>query len=317
MSTATPAAPVPRLSYADLPALHAAADSASLAAQRSYLRLVRLELVLLVLGAAATSVSVADPRAARALAGAGGFLLVLSLIVTLGIRAAKHEGGWYGGRAVAESVKTLAWKYATCAEPFTAALPLDEARHAFGARLRAVLEQAARLSVPLLAEAPQTVQITPAMDQLRAAGLDERKAVYLRDRIHDQQGWYLGKARISGRRQKQLFALIAVAQLAAVAFSFLAMFGVVQRVSLASSCSALAAALIAWLQLRRHQEQAQSYALAAQELGLIEIEAAQVSTEACFSEFVSDAEAAISREHTLWVARRDAALAPLPQPRAR
>ena len=67
----------------------------------------------------------------------------------------------------------------------------------------------------------------------------------------------------------------------------------------------LATASIAWLQVRRHQELAQSYNLAAHELGLIAIQATHVGSDEGLSKFVADAETAISREHTMWVARRD------------
>ena len=69
--------------------------------------------------------------------------------------------------------------------------------------------------------------------------------------------------------------------------------------------SALASALVAWLQVRQHEELAQSYAVAALELGFIEEQGSRLGSDADFSNFVGDAENAISREHTLWIARRD------------
>jgi hypothetical protein len=69
--------------------------------------------------------------------------------------------------------------------------------------------------------------------------------------------------------------------------------------------STLAAAAMAWLQVKRYQELAQSYLLAAHELGLIEAQSLHVHTEVELSAFVANAENAISREHTMWVARRD------------
>lgn len=66
-----------------------------------------------------------------------------------------------------------------------------------------------------------------------------------------------------------------------------------------------ASAVLAWLQIRRHQELAQSYAVASHELALAESRARHVRSEEELARFVGDAEAAISREHTLWIARRD------------
>ena len=69
--------------------------------------------------------------------------------------------------------------------------------------------------------------------------------------------------------------------------------------------AAAAASAIAWLQLKRHQELTNSYGLAAQELGLIAEQSRGITEPEKLSAFILDAENAISREHTLWKARRD------------
>ena len=67
----------------------------------------------------------------------------------------------------------------------------------------------------------------------------------------------------------------------------------------------MAASLIAWMQVKRYQELAQSYGLATQELGLIASRGLHVASDEELSKFVAESETAISREHTLWTARRD------------
>ena len=66
----------------------------------------------------------------------------------------------------------------------------------------------------------------------------------------------------------------------------------------------LAIAATAWLQTRQFQTLATSYGIAGQELGVIAIRLPHIDTESAWSAFVRDAEAAISREHTLWLTRR-------------
>ena len=51
---------------------------------------------------------------------------------------------------------------------------------------------------------------------------------------------------------------------------------------------------------------AASYAVADQELGAIEVTGPTINIESEWEVFVRDAEDAISREHTLWLARRGA-----------
>ena len=87
-------------------------------------------------------------------------------------------------------------------------------------------------------------------------------------------------------------------------------------INLTGAFSAVAAASMAWLQMKRYQDLAQAYALVAHELGLIEVQAEdvrrlietqaqRVHREEHLASFVANAENAISREHTMWVARRD------------
>jgi len=68
---------------------------------------------------------------------------------------------------------------------------------------------------------------------------------------------------------------------------------------------AIAASVLAWIQAKRFQELAASYALAAHEISLIREQAALINGEKDFSSFVGDAENAFSREHTQWIARKD------------
>ena len=65
-----------------------------------------------------------------------------------------------------------------------------------------------------------------------------------------------------------------------------------------------AGAVLTWLEAKKYNELESSYALAANEIDYIKAKAALVKTEQQFSEFVLSSEAAFSREHTQWVARR-------------
>jgi hypothetical protein len=79
------------------------------------------------------------------------------------------------------------------------------------------------------------------------------------------------------------------------------------KIKLTGLFTSLASALIAWLQLNQHKELAQSYCVTELDLGLVQEQAQYVKSDRDLSDFVGDAENAISREHTLWTARRDRA----------
>ena len=71
-----------------------------------------------------------------------------------------------------------------------------------------------------------------------------------------------------------------------------------------SILTTLVRALFAWMQLKRYQELSQSYGVAAQELSEIYESYRSVQSEDELSTHILDAEQAISREHTLWIARK-------------
>ena len=75
----------------------------------------------------------------------------------------------------------------------------------------------------------------------------------------------------------------------------------------AAASAAAAAAAAAWTQMRQHRTLAAAYGLAAQELTLSRPLLEHVDDEAEWSRAVADAEDAISREHTTWLARRSKA----------
>ena len=100
-----------------LPGLHDAAGIASGRGQRTYIRLSATRLIALLVAAAAGAVQYRTDNfdflglvllVAFAAAAAAEFILL----------RAQPERDWYSGRAVAESVKTLAWRFAVQGEPF-------------------------------------------------------------------------------------------------------------------------------------------------------------------------------------------------------
>lgn len=294
-----------RISASDMPAVFRAADTASNTAQRNYLRLVRADVSLIVVSALSTAVAVSsrDGRVVTALIGAG--CLLTGLILTGLIIRTGYDRRWFQTRAVAESSKTMAWRYMTGAEPYPSSLPEPEADERFCREIDAVLQERRAIGGFLGGSEGVGEQITEAMRKLRLAPLETRCAIYVRDRIQDQREWYSSKAEENSDRSDAWLYAVAASQLAGAGAAVALVRWPEIGFNAAGVLAVLAAALMAWLQLKQHQELASSYALAAHELGLVESRARHVQTEQALSDFVSDAENAISREHTMWVARRD------------
>lgn len=291
--------------HSDYPAIFRAADAASVSAQKNYLRLTRSVLALLVAGAASAASSGAIQCARPELAVASTVLLAASLLLTGCLRVAKFEEVWYGGRAVAESVKSMTWRYVMGADPYPIGLALAEAEKKFLSELEFVVKERKRLAFGFGGEVAEGPQITKRMREVRAVPVDRRKNIYVSERVSGQRHWYGIKAKFNRAHEYKYFIAVALCQLFALVAAIELVRSPESSIKLTGFFTSLASALIAWLQVRQYKELAQSYSVAELELGFVQERAKHVVTDGDLSSFVADAENAISREHTLWVARRD------------
>src|SRR5689334_10249420 len=101
-----------------LPSMFRSADSASLAGQARTVRWSALQLAMLVMGSVLGGFDVQLGNGLNLGALAAAVALAASLLPALWMTANNPQRAWYRGRAAAESLRTLAWKYAVRAEPF-------------------------------------------------------------------------------------------------------------------------------------------------------------------------------------------------------
>lgn len=287
----------------DFPALYLAADKSSTAAQQRYLRLTLIILGALVTTAVLSSVRSAFPGIKGTIALITAAVAALSFILTTFRRALKPERRWFVSRAVAEAVKSMTWKFVSGAAPYPASLSNEAASEKFLGDLRSTVEDG-RVALGLGGEFAGHRQITPVMQSLRAGSLAERRDLYVSGRVQDQRRWYGKASTRNQRRADVLYVGIQIAQAVGLASTALVLAPEATGVEVTGVFASLASALIAWSQLRQHEELAQSYAMAALELGLAEEKAATLKTEEAFSEFVNGVENILTREHGVWAARR-------------
>ena len=292
------------LSDPDLPALFRAADNASRAGQRAFLGLVATDLTLLVLGAALSLFGATTPGSTSTNAVVGAVLLFIGLLVTGGLWFSEFERVWYGARAVAESVKTLSWRYVMGAEPYSHSGRLEEVDKRFLTDLGEILKERKHLSWTFGGELANEPQITENMSVIRALGLSDKKNVYTNDRLGQQQAWYASKSKGHALQERLWFGGFFLAQLGAFICALRAIKSP-DGPNYTGVLAALSSAFLTWIQANKLHELAQAYGLTAHELGLVKEKAAHIRSHEDLSKFVSDAENAISREHTMWVARRD------------
>lgn len=296
-----------KITDSDLPALFNAADSASVEAQKKYLQLIRADLSFLVFAALLISFRLPPylQTLQKFMAAASAIFFVVSLVITIIVLRTQYEKIWYGARAVAESVKTLSWRYTTCSDPFTQDLTSSEADAEFVSNLSKIISERKNLFWSFNGDIGIGSQITDKMRKVRDFDVEIRKQIYLQQRINDQRKWYGAKSKQNRSLVGRWFFAVLFAQLFAIASSILIIFLPESPINLAGVFSALTVAFLAWMQVKQHQELAQSYGVAAHELGLVTERSSYVKTDEDLCEFISDAENAISREHVLWIARRD------------
>ncbi len=299
MSPVDPAEP-PIVDRVFLPAVYRAASDASEQGQRAYLWIVRIQLVSLVVAAAfgVFSWTVGQADVAGIVAAVAFSVSLVGEVFQLREDPAR---AWYGGRAVAESAKTLSWRYMVGGNPFPIGEPANVVAHRFRLRLGALLRDppGAWIGSP----DQRLGQATPEMSDIRSRPLAERRRIYLTERIHEQIGWYYAKASWNRRRARFWSILLAVLTTLGLATGVLKAAGVF-HLDILGLTAALVAAGASWVQLKQHHNLVTAYSVAQHELSLIAEEVPTYSKESEWADFVANAEEAISREHTLWRASR-------------
>ncbi len=288
-----------KIDSTDLPGLYQSSGQASLEAQSTYFRSLRWYLILLVLAVFIAFVWPNDSFGA--LSSAILFLVTLGILIF--IRVQRPDDTWYNGRAVAESVKTRAWRWMMRADPYEDTDNIKIVSGQFMNDLKAILNQNRSLSHSLQCASGVNDPISDKMKYVRSLSVPERLEIYTGQRIKNQANWYSLKSLHNKRRARQWFWVSVILHASAI---LMLLFRINDpSISLPVEVLATAAgAAFTWLQAKKHNELNSAYALAAHEIVLIKGEALSVKNEKQLSEFVVNSEAAFSREHTQWAARK-------------
>jgi hypothetical protein len=288
--------------FSAFPSIYTTANEMSRRAQTFYFACVGMELILILAAAVLGSIAFNSVNEKIGFAWATGVLAVLGIAMTILIRSRSFEQDWYDGRAIAESIKTRSWRYLTRAEPYELDDQATETK--FIRDITEVGNERPKFISKVGAQLAPAHVISDEMRSARLKGFEERKVLYLEGRIEDQRAWYASRSRRSRFTGDVWFGLTLVAQIGMLIACFAMIQWPEMRLNIVGMLSALSASLVAWVQIKRFQELSHSYGLAAKDLTTI-AELGRQLNEQEFSSFVLDAENAISREHTLWKARRD------------
>lgn len=293
------------MEHSSFPTLYQASDAAATRRETHYFRTVKIQLgsaVLAAITGALIGPTEGWPKTALAVLAAvslGTHLLVTSLM-----RWLRHDTAWFNCRAVAESTKSLTWRYCMGVEPFQLGLQVQEVDAILIKRLKELLQAEASLGDHLNGPEADQQAISQVMRDFRGLSLADRKSRYVAERLSDQKQWYQRKADYHGRVETGFFVGILVIQILALGLAVLVAAKVAPPFNLTGMFTTIAAALLAWVQARRHGEVKQAYTIAAYELTLIEAGAVHVADDAALQKLVGEGEQAISREHVMWYAKK-------------
>lgn len=289
------------------PGLYRGADAAASSAQRTYLLLQRAHLGSLIAAAVVgIFISLTTGAAIVWTYTAMAVVLAVGLLVFWVGRSRQYDKVWFDCRAIAESIKSMAWRFMMRTPPFHNASSADQG---FIFQMREIREARpdCHKHIAGVAAASGTA-ITDFMRQARELPFDQRKSLYIQERLRDQRSWYSSNATLNARNGDRWFWATAGLQGIAIAAAIIQAVAGGVGFNIVPGLTTWAAAFAAWNQIKRHDELTKTYSVPAQELAELEAIASSLTAESDFPQLVEQVEEAISREHTMWCARRDVML---------
>lgn len=273
----------------------------SMLAQKRFLRMVKCEYLILIL----TAINSAIPYTGKHITGL--CLLTFLLVVFFVKRCFNFEKKWYKYRALTESIKTITWRFAMKAEPFTGGSDLNDAKKFHEYIESAISGADYALKTKRVSNEREGEDVINELRVIRNEDYQCRRDFYSVNRIVDQRDWYAAKSVFNKSKARKwavctvCFYLILIAVSGWNALNPEKVFVIPVDI-----LTTVVASVIGWNQTKKYQELSASYQLTAHEIGLIKERASYVSSDEDFVNFVRDAETAFSREHTQWLARRAA-----------
>jgi len=187
----------------DYPAIYKEADDISNKTQKHYLNILRLFLCMLVI----SSIMFTYFDAVL-------ILKVVNAVISLGILALcfifhfyNFQGIWYTARAVAESVKTISWRYAMKIIPYNT--QDNVASNLLIDRIKSIIDTSTSFKDHLTVNFGNQQAIPSKMTEIRHPSVLERRNIYAQHRIIEQRDWYNYKSKYNQKRAN-LFSVLVI-----------------------------------------------------------------------------------------------------------
>lgn len=282
----------------DYPQLYRTADNLSIKYQKIYLGLLCGYLVSLIFG---SIISMFENGVLVNSISLGLFILSATLFVISKIFDPLKL--WYNGRAVAESVKSMTWKWMMAAEPYHNNI-LETASKEFQGDLHKLLKQNETIFSHYHDDEGFYYSISDKMKEVRNAPTKDKLSFYNLNRIKDQLEWYRKKAKTL-RTTYIKYSIIVVLCYLFIIVSMIIKISKPNMTLPTELISAIVAAILSWMEAKKYNELSCAYSLAVNDISIINANMLEGEvTDREISEYVINSENAFSREHTQWIARK-------------
>ena len=286
------------MNNADYPQLYRAADNLSIQHQKEHFRLLFGYLSSLVIGSAISIFCNGTIANSISL-----LLFILSAVLFAISKILNPLDLWYNGRAVAESVKSMTWKWMMKAEPYQD-IALETAFSNFKNDLHCLLHQNKTLFSHYQNEDRGFDCISEKMKEVRKSTAKDRLSFYNRNRVENQLNWY----RIKTKRFHKLYiiySLIVAIFYAAIIILMIVNISMPNMSLPIELISAFVTSIVSWMEAKKYNELSCAYSLAVNDISIINANMLEGDvTDNEVSEYVINSENAFSREHTQWIARK-------------
>lgn len=281
-----------------MPALFRHADKSAKLFQSRYRRLV----LFLVMTASSTSLlgifSSSRIRMAIALGVTSIQLGTMLINSSLG-----WNKKWYQARALAESSKSLTWRFAVGGLPFPASISVHDAREQLSESMLDLIETVGEpiyLSPKYL---PETENMS-LVESIRQSQLVTRQNIYVQKRLRDQEVWYGKKTQSLNRMRQKLNALTIVSSACAILGSLALLVNPEMfEYAFISFFASMALGAITIGQSYNLATDITAYQITHYEIKRI-LSLKLPVDENAWAQWVDDNEEALSREHVMWLASR-------------
>jgi len=286
------------LTDGEMPSLYISADGDATSAQRQFVRLQVAEILLPLAGVALGVVLPHYESSWQWLGLAASALVAAAAILRVYERTTQIEAVWYRSRSCAETIKSLAWRYAVGVSPFPLELKPDVVSASFIEHLRHAAESYPNLSPPVEGE-----EISAGMRDLRGQPLATRIDAYTRGRLLDQERWYARKALKAAtgaqRWDSAFYALVGLAVVAGVVLVTHENASIIVAIG-----GAGAGAVLTWSSVRRMSSNAHMYRQVATDLSFFRSLVPGADKPDEWDHFVTSVEQRIAVENQRWQAAR-------------